>query len=539
MTGPSHCLLLGAAALLTACSAPAPPGSPEVARAIDLREQADHAARSQPLEALGEYLHAARLAWTRIERNPSDQEAVEVYNESVAKAAVILFEAGPDWDRVVAVPGGGATRQLATRRGGEGRIDPAYLDELFFPDEVDLPADFERFTQDGIGGALCGRRSGTSHDDPFIPDPGMIFSLTAVIRFPTPDRAVLELYDHHQRDEATLNGRRYPLAADYSAPVAVWLDHIPKKDIGWRGMVRPEAYLPNMGLYMTEPFDRDKVPVILVHGLKSRPRVWARAANILLADPVIRRHCQFLYFQYPTGFPIAYNAAGLRHELQRFQQEFDPDRSIPNMRRMVLIGHSMGGILSNVQVRAGGEPIRSKVFRRPLEEIRMDEEAKAVIRELTDFEANTDVSRVIFVATPHRGSQIAASNVGELGVRLIRFPIKVVTGVADLDASELTDDARQLLDRGATSIGDLRPNSRTLTTILELEHHEGVTFHSIIGDRGRGDTPDSSDGVVPYWSSSLDFAASEKIVPTDHGAPRHDETIAEVRRILHHHLKTR
>jgi hypothetical protein len=53
-----------------------------------------------------------------------------------------------------------------------------------------------------------------------------------------------------------------------------------------------------------------------------------------------------------------------------------------------------------------------------------------------------------------------------------------------------------------------------------------------MGDRGRGNTPNSSDGVVPYWSSHLDGAESELIVPSDHLALRNAEAIKEVERIL-------
>jgi hypothetical protein len=64
-----------------------------------------------------------------------------------------------------------------------------------------------------------------------------------------------------------------------------------------------------------------------------------------------------------------------------------------------------------------------------------------------------------------------------------------------------------------------------------------VRFHSVIGDQGKGDTPNSSDGVVPYWSSHLPGAQSEKIVPSGHGANENPEGIEEIRRILFLHLR--
>jgi hypothetical protein len=63
-----------------------------------------------------------------------------------------------------------------------------------------------------------------------------------------------------------------------------------------------------------------------------------------------------------------------------------------------------------------------------------------------------------------------------------------------------------------------------------------IPYHSIISDRGRGDTPNSSDGVGPYWSSNLDGAESEKIVPSGHGAEHSPQRIAEVLRILNEHI---
>jgi hypothetical protein len=76
------------------------------------------------------------------------------------------------------------------------------------------------------------------------------------------------------------------------------------------------------------------------------------------------------------------------------------------------------------------------------------------------------------------------------------------------------------------------PSPQDLMGINTIPITAGIPYHSIIGDRGRGDTPNSSDGVVPYWSSHLEGARSEKIVPSDHGSPHNLQAIAEVHRIL-------
>jgi hypothetical protein len=96
----------------------------------------------------------------------------------------------------------------------------------------------------------------------------------------------------------------------------------------------------------------------------------------------------------------------------------------------------------------------------------------------------------------------------------------------------VSDPAARTLNRMPNSVDTLEPNDRFVLAVNKLPVAPGVPYHSIIGDRGHGDTPNSSDGVVPYWSSHLDGAESEKIVPSNHSAPRNPEAIAEVIRIL-------
>ena len=86
-----------------------------------------------------------------------------------------------------------------------------------------------------------------------------------------------------------------------------------------------------------------------------------------------------------------------------------------------------------------------------------------------------------------------------------------------------------------TSIDSLSPSNPTLLALDKLPIL--APHHSIIGDRGKGNTPNSSDGIVPYWSSHLDSAQSELIVPGGHSSFDLPQTVAEIQRILRLHLK--
>jgi hypothetical protein len=80
---------------------------------------------------------------------------------------------------------------------------------------------------------------------------------------------------------------------------------------------------------------------------------------------------------------------------------------------------------------------------------------------------------------------------------------------------ETTIDGRVVFDMLQYMRRDHKLSSYSLNSVSAhfLGQQKEDVHHSIIGDRGKGDTPNSSDGVVPYWSSHLATAKSEKIVP--------------------------
>ena len=119
--------------------------------------------------------------------------------------------------------------------------------------------------------------------------------------------------------------------------------------------------------------------------------------------------------------------------------------------------------------------------------------------------------------------------------RLIRLPVDFLKNDVRVLQSVVRNEFRDLFTAPANSLVFLRANSPLLESILSLPVRQGLPYHSIVGDQGKNDSPNSSDGVVPYWSSRMEGAVSEKIVPSGHGAHEHPEGIAELARILHSH----
>jgi pimeloyl-ACP methyl ester carboxylesterase len=275
---------------------------------------------------------------------------------------------------------------------------------------------------------------------------------------------------------------------------------------------------------MFEPYDPDRIPLIFVHGLLSSTFVWRRTALALLQDPEIRRHYQFCAFSYSTGNPISFSALRLREDIAFAQERFGLKRGV------VLIGHSMGGLLCRMQVTNSGRAIWNEVFGTEAQELysRVPDDSRA--KRALIFQANPAIKRVIFVATPHRGSSIASGGIGAIAIRLIRLPFEVLEEIPETIARTLGQPGQGRQTIVPTSIQGLSPNSPLLHALDRLPIE--APHHSIIGDRGRGNTPNRSDGVVPYWSSHLDSAESERIVPSGHDAMADPQAVEEIRRIL-------
>jgi pimeloyl-ACP methyl ester carboxylesterase len=323
------------------------------------------------------------------------------------------------------------------------------------------------------------------------------------------------------------------LHADFTAPIALGLTREHPEKIGFAAMLNPEKFAYTERFIQVQPYDPNKIPVVFVHGLQATPVSWVPMVNALWSDPVLRRSYQVCAFSYPSGYPIPYSALLLRRELDAL------DRTFPHHRPIVLVGHSMGGIISRLMVTdSGGDKLWRYFFGKPPAQTKLSPDTKALLEEALIFKPRRDVARVIFISTPHRGSVIAENPIGRIGSSLIRKSVQYMNaGREILQASVVQEDPTVLkLNRLPNSIDTLAPNDPFVKEMNILPMAQRIPYHSIIGDRGRGDTPNSSDGVVPYWSSHVSGAKSERIVPSGHGANQNPQGIAEVIRILNEHV---
>jgi pimeloyl-ACP methyl ester carboxylesterase len=486
------------------------------------------AEHEQPFAALGHDLLAAKISYGVLEHQPKNESARSIYNFAVARVVQDVDRSDLEpWRHSITV---------STDQGGYTLVSPKPVDADHDPSRYDLfPTDtlkiggkfFKTYsTVNGLGApiAVVGRTESPRFREQFKLQ-RIYAPITAIVRF-SGRKASLEFIDPLNTEKITLNKPTFSLAADFDAPTALLIARERPERLGLSRVMNPEAYADTALLTRLQQFDPARTPVIFVHGLQETGASWAPMIDSLRHDPAIRKHYQFWYFSYPSGYPYPYAAALFRRDLDGIKRAF------PNHKGIVLIGHSMGGLISRLMITDAGDKIWRNFFATPPAKTPLANETREFLKEALVFNHRPDVQRVIFISTPHRGSKLAAGWIGRIGAALVRTPQRFISIYASTKPLLVADPAARPLNRMPNSVDTLEPNDRFVKAVNKRPITPGIPYHSIIGDRGRGDTPNSSDGVVPYWSSHLQGAQSELIVNSDHGAQYNPEAIREVERIL-------
>ena len=205
---------------------------------------------------------------------------------------------------------------------------------------------------------------------------------------------------------------------------------------------------------------------------------------------------------------------------------------------MVIFGHSMGGLLTSMNIRELNEATWSKLSNEPIDELRMSDLVKEDFKTIFETPQPSGLKRAVFIATPHHGSNKANTWYGGFVTTLIKIPSNLLVLDFAGATESMTDLGKSMFNQEGPVNGmvTLRTGNAALEMVAGRPILPRVPYHSIIGDRGKGDTPDSSDGVVPYESSHIEGTESELIVPSGHSAHHDPAAVKEMQRILLKHL---
>ncbi|MFM9195214.1 MAG: esterase/lipase family protein [Planctomycetia bacterium] len=555
-----------AAAEVPATIALAPAVPPEriaeghLRRARELAASSCELAKKCDWHAVDGYYTACEEAWNAVWTCPGSQEILCAASEAYATALEGLLESarchgrltgeglviGPAWNSV-RIPI--QTRSLC--------VDAAAIESI---EATCRPADrriSRRHARGGFGlpvSVRLGKGPVGSVSRDFAPR-RLSIAATAVLRFQMPGgetpvqkfsgplsrdhaAAILDLANPVEIAAVHIGPAQPLLAADLTAPLLDMLESLPRTD-AVQGFLQPFGSGDTQPkLEFLEPHQPGRIPVVFIHGLASDEGTWFDMLNELRTWPTFHRRFEPWVYNYPTGASFLQSARMLRRELAAAVRRLDPQGKDPALASLVLVGHSMGGLHAKLQVVDSGDAIWHSIAYRPFDAIRMRPELRAQVEPAYFFKPQPFVKRVVFIATPHRGSTLASLGIGRAASLTVRQPPAMQAihdEVVRANPGAFRPDYERRLP---TTVDVLEPDSSILQALHGLRPACWVTTHSIIGDAHRSPVGEGGDCIVPVSSARLAGVVSELTVPATHTrVHHHPRSVAELERILVQHLR--
>ncbi len=494
----------------------------------------------------------------RTDPNRSDPRiriAMDLYNRSIAQALAtpdglhVLIKGG-----TYKIPFGELTVTINPDEFSWGNFE---LVDFVQAAELDVRGLRNRYRWPGIGAPLAASIKpieGASIPAYAKVPPRMKVSVTAFLRLEDVDEGMkagklagnLELYTTAEATMVNIDGRMVPIEYELSSALAYTLEGSQAYSFELKGLFSGDFSLfkdkarYQDGIFLMAPHRSGRIPVIFVHGTASSPARWAEMFNELSNDPALWGHYQFWVFTYNTGNPVSYSAGILAEGLRKTVQELDPEGKDQALRKMVVIGHSQGGLLTKLTVVDTGTKAWDTVSTVPFEEVKASPEAKEILRRSIFFTPVPSVKRVVFLSTPHGGSYVAGGWIGRLTSKFISMPFRLADTMTEVVTMnpDLRGAMRSMRKEIPRSTDNMDPKSRFVKMYNTFPIAPGVTAHSIIAVKNPNDPKEKwTDGVVNYSSAHIEPVASERVVHSAHSVQDKPEAIEEVRRILLEHLR--
>lgn len=518
--------------------------------------KSERARRGKALDepTLDAFLQSARYAYAYLfftERQPSDRpfdlrqiQVTDFYNFSVQHTVTHLFDVlplrGDPWTQTTLAGWTIFRPQMDARLGGN----------TWAPAEI-MPAEGLRFkglrdiyTRDGFGSDFVEVSPPlTSADDIPWREPeyasitgALVFDGTTLNEVLVSRQVRLLTKDPYRDESISVGGRSVPMAANFTAAYGIWLARSGFATQSIRSLLGREGGITTPRILLMQPYDPDHLIIVMLHGLASSPEAWINVSNEVMGDEDLRRRYQVWEVYYPTNAPVAVNLARIRQALDATLKHFDPSGAAPASQNMVLVGHSMGGVIARLLVSSSGErlwqtvPVRSQ----------LDSAKRARLRErlgpYLQFTPMPQVTRAIFLASPHRGTPLAQHRLARWIRNLIRAPAILLSELASLSDVLQGESSDGAVARVPNSIDNLSDTDPFIVASAALPISPSVRYHTIIGIyKSAGPLENSSDGVVPYTSAHLAGADSELAIASWHSVQETPAAILELRRILRLH----
>jgi pimeloyl-ACP methyl ester carboxylesterase len=348
---------------------------------------------------------------------------------------------------------------------------------------------------------------------------------------------VLVVQNPVAQPEHVAGSNRYALAEDLSAPLAQLLDRTSLKRLAWWGMIGGAEVGRRSGLFLLDDYDPNKIPIIMIHGVAGSPVIWARLSNAIMGDPELHRRYQIWHIVYQSNAPLLVERHRVQHYIDRAWNDLDPEGRAPARQGVVLIGHSMGGVIARLLCAQSTPEVWGAAFSAPFESLHAKADDLAALKDVFQFKPYPGVDEIIFMAAPQLGSPSADGLLGRL-VGLLAWrhidELSALMRIAALNPSAIQPALHSIIQSGhLSSITSLRPDEPVTLADEKLMPAPGVRYDTIAGVLSGVKPP--GDGYVPLSSALLPGSTTTLVVHSNHQVPYNPEAIQAALKILREH----
>lgn len=361
------------------------------------------------------------------------------------------------------------------------------------------------------------------------------------------------LYDPYQKPSTNILGAKYPLTANFSASYGSWIEENQLEEVTYLNLLSQRGQQTLPYLFMLEPYNPNKQVIIMLHGLASSPITWVTLTNDIFNDEALREHFQVWQVFYPTNMPMLENRYQIQTLIETAYQNVGANRTTAAGNNSVLIGHSMGGVISRLMLsnndltkgltELNDIPLNNNAARNASNDLFNSYQQPNQLLNRFKLNAIPQVDTAVFIAAPHRGTEFADLWFTRALRKIISMPV-ALSNILDNEAGEelaKTPLGSLFLQNGASQLSD---ESAFMQLTDNVDIAGDVTYHSIMGKLDNDlinrleliETDQGSDGIVPYKSSHLEGAKSETILAGSHNIHTNPKTILQLRKILHEHM---
>ena len=500
-----------------------------------------------------DYLFTPQFDYLRNPYDPQFQEICKMYNQSLEQVMRVI--ASDDQLKSGTTFGIQLGEQQVNVEVRFPNLGPeAEIADLRFVSDFRIQKLLRHHQTFGLGVPMIGIRNGKSTipaTEQYYP-PGMSLPLTAFLKVTNKENStiknpikqcVLEFHNTVDHSAIVINRSKIPLQTDTSIPLAFLLDQPSlsrPRDAATTSLLNPTE--AGSGLFMMEPYNPQKTPVIMVHGFWSSPMIWMNMVNDLRSFPEIRQNYQFWFYQYPTSQPFWISATKFRTTLQNLYRNLDPGQQHVKLHQTVLVGHSMGGLLSLMQTIDSQNQMWNLISNKPFGQLKAPQHIRQSLASTVFFQPIPSVKKVVTIATPFQGSKMANDYTKWIGETLFQLPEPTDAIARQLvkDNPGLFHNTRLLATK--TSLESLKPEGRIFNFLQSARRNPDVNYHNIYGDTQSStlikNLASASDGVITTASAKSVHAQTQMVLDADHLAITDvTPTILEVRRILQADLR--